>query len=113
MKINNLLNKILLLFLCLYCLTTCQKVEFEIEDVPNCFKKKVRQNDVRIIRKWEVDNQVFYSISYNNCADCFTELYDENCEYICAPSGGFSGGGDGNCPTWNGTITTTVAWEAD
>jgi hypothetical protein len=31
------------------------------------------------------------------CCDMFTELYDENCNYICAPSGGFTGKGDGKC----------------
>ena len=24
-------------------------------------------------------------------------LFDDNCNYICAPSGGFSGAGDGKC----------------
>jgi len=112
-KMNNSLHKFLLLFIATFCLTTCQKVEFEIEDVPNCFKKKVRKDNPLIIHKWEVDNQVFYQISYNDCFDCFNELFDENCDYVCAPSGGISGGGDGNCPTWNDPITWTLVWQID
>lgn len=32
------------------------------------------------------------------CCDFFTELYDEDCNLICAPDGGISGSGSGTCP---------------
>jgi len=31
------------------------------------------------------------------CCDFPSILYDENCNIICNPDGGFSGGGDGRC----------------
>jgi hypothetical protein len=34
------------------------------------------------------------------CCDQFTRLYDAEGRFICAPSGGFSGAGDGTCPAW-------------
>jgi len=34
------------------------------------------------------------------CCDIFDRLYDEEGRHICAPSGGFLGQGDGNCPAW-------------
>ncbi|MFG6415875.1 DUF6970 domain-containing protein [Roseateles sp. DC23W] len=34
------------------------------------------------------------------CCDQFNPLYDAQGRYICAPSGGFAGGGDGRCPAW-------------
>ena len=113
---KNLL-KISVLFLLISCvLIACKKVDFEVDDVPNCFKKMVRQCDplpLFKIDKWEVDGKVFYEIDYDNCSDCFLELYDENCDYVCAPSGGIAGGGDGNCPTWNGTIIKTLVWKSE
>ena len=32
-----------------------------------------------------------------DCCDQFNTLYSENCEVICAPSGGLEGGGDHKC----------------
>ena len=32
-----------------------------------------------------------------DCCDQFNTLYNENCEVICSPSGGFEGGGDHKC----------------
>ncbi len=31
------------------------------------------------------------------CCDFYNEVYDENCKKICAPTGGFTGAGDGKC----------------
>lgn len=32
------------------------------------------------------------------CCDQYSTLYDANGKVICAPDGGFTGGGDGRCP---------------
>ncbi len=37
----------------------------------------------------------------SNCCDQFNTLYDESCNRICAPSGGFTGRGDGRCRDFN------------
>ena len=34
------------------------------------------------------------------CCDQFNRLYDAEGRFICAPSGGFGGAGDGKCPAW-------------
>lgn len=34
------------------------------------------------------------------CCDQFNPLYDAEGRFICAPSGGFGGAGDGKCPAW-------------
>ncbi|CAF0851711.1 unnamed protein product [Rotaria sordida] len=39
----------------------------------------------------------------SNCCDQFNPLYDGECNQICAPSGGFTGRGDGNCPDFDET----------
>ena len=45
------------------------------------------------------DGQRFYLFT-PPCCDQFNKLYDANGHYVCAPSGGFTGGGDGRCPAW-------------
>jgi hypothetical protein len=37
------------------------------------------------------------------CCDQFNMLYDENCNVLCAPSGGFTGRGDGKCRDFDST----------
>ena len=34
------------------------------------------------------------------CCDQFNPLYDAEGRFICAPTGGFAGSGDGQCPAW-------------
>ena len=36
------------------------------------------------------------------CCDQFNPLYDAEGRFICAPTGGFAGSGDGKCPAWVG-----------
>ncbi len=37
------------------------------------------------------------------CCDQYTMLYDASCNYICAPSGGITGRGDGKCTDFDST----------
>ncbi|HEV6966737.1 DUF6970 domain-containing protein [Roseateles sp.] len=37
---------------------------------------------------------------YGPCCDHWNRLYDAEARLICAPSGGFTGEGDGKCPAW-------------
>lgn len=43
------------------------------------------------------DGKQVYLITWQ-CCDFFNEVYDNNCKRICAPSGGITGRGEGNCP---------------
>jgi hypothetical protein len=74
------------------------------EKISSCIQQKIDQ--IKKEAKWnppaEVHEyiyngkRVFYFSS--NCCDRYNEVYDENCNYVCAPSGGYSGKGDMNCP---------------
>lgn len=41
------------------------------------------------------------------CCDQFNRLYDADGRYICAPTGGFTGQGRGDCPAW---VHSDVRW---
>jgi len=47
------------------------------------------------------------------CCDLYNILYDENCQRICAPSGGFTGGGDRQCTDFDSTAKKIkLIWSA-
>jgi hypothetical protein len=87
------------------------------KDVPNCVKikiRKIKREEVRnppaIVWEWKVNGKTYYYIT-SDCCDQFNYLYDDNCKEVCAPDGGFSGEGDGNCPEFNGQVEKTLIWE--
>ena len=77
------------------------------EKIPACIQQKIDQ--IKKEPKWnppaEVHEynyqgkKVFYFSS--NCCDQYNIVYDENCNYLCAPSGGITGKGDGKCVDFN------------
>jgi hypothetical protein len=79
---------------------SCNKAKNQI---PSCVQQKI--DEIKAVPKWnppaEVneytyqDKQVFLFTS--NCCDQYIMLYDGNCQYICAPSGGYTGKGDNKC----------------
>lgn len=96
----------------------CKKLDIKI-DVPNCIEQKIRklynskvQNPPAKVYQWEVDGKVYYYFT-SDCCDQFNYLYDEACNVVCAPSGGFTGSGDGTCPEWQGQKVETLIWEDD
>jgi len=89
----------------------------ENNEIPICVEKMIAEklsievsNPPTQIWKWEVDDNTYYYIT-SDCCDQFNNLYTSNCEFVCAPDGGFSGNGDGNCPTFSGEILKTLIWE--
>lgn len=99
-------------------LTSCDKLNLAV-DVPSCVESKIREikkedlrNPPTQVWKWEVDGNTYYYIT-SDCCDQYNFLYDENCNVICAPDGGLTGNGDGNCPDFNGQIEKTIVWEDD
>jgi hypothetical protein len=44
-----------------------------------------------------LQGHVYYFLM-SPCCDMANFLYDEQGNYVCAPNGGFNGGGDGKCP---------------
>lgn len=72
-------------------------------EMPRCIQQKIEA--IKAEPKWNPPaevNEYLYNgkrvfLFTSNCCDQYNMLYDENCESICAPSGGFSGKGDGKC----------------
>ena len=56
-----------------------------------------RQSPVIAVHAWTYKGQTVYEM-LAGCCDRFNELYDASGRYLCAPSGGFTGTGDGKCP---------------
>lgn len=69
---------------------TC--VQVLIDKIKN---EDVRNPPAKIYQYTFYDNIVYFIPSY--CCDFPSVLFDENCNIICQPDGGFSGKGDGNC----------------
>lgn len=69
-------------------------------------KETVRNPPASVVRYTYAGKTVYYIPPY--CCDNFSELYDEDCNLICAPDGGFSGVGDGHCTDFWTTATNPV-----
>lgn len=97
-------------------LSNCRSSDIEM-DLPYCIKTKIVSilanevnNPTTQIWKWKVDDKTYYYIT-SNCCDQYNYLYNSNCEIVCAPDGGISGNGDGNCPSFTTEIQKTLVWE--
>lgn len=59
-------------------------------------KKEPVWNPPAEIYEYEYNGKKVYAVSAN-CCDFFNTVVDQECYYVCAPSGGFTGRGDGKC----------------
>ncbi len=94
----------------------CSSPDLE-KDAPSCVKRKIKDiqkedvwNPPAEVWEWKVDGQTYYYFT-SSCCDKKNYLYDEDCNQICAPDGGFTGNGDGNCPNFSGTIQKSLVWK--
>ena len=108
--------RIAFLALLVFSINACSKNGLK-ENVPNCIEKKINkiandpvQNPAAEVWKWQDDVNTYYYFT-SDCCDQFDYLYDDECNVVCAPSGGFTGAGDGNCPSFQGQITHTLIWK--
>lgn len=99
-------------------LSSCEKLDLAV-DVPSCIEEKIRdlgkeelRNPPAKVWKWEVGGNTYFYFT-SDCCDQYNYLYDNECNVVCAPDGGFTGNGDGNCPDFNGEIEKTLVWEDD
>jgi hypothetical protein len=89
-----------------------------VKGAPNCINSKISEisdGDV-----WNPPAKI-YSFQYNKktvyffpqrCCDIPSEVYNEQCELICSPDGGFSGKGDGKCSDfWSEATDQLLIWE--
>ncbi len=73
------------------------------DSIPLCLREKIgiyEKKDavnppVQIEEYQYKGKRVFFFTA--DCCDQFNDLYDDNCKFICAPSGGYTGGGNGKC----------------
>lgn len=106
---KNILKLSAVLFL-LWNISSCAK-----DDIPICVQQLITdirsapvQNPPVRIEEWRIANTVYYYVT-SGCCDRFNHLYDNECNIVCAPDGGITGKGDGNCPT--GMTFKKVIWE--
>lgn len=68
-----------------------------VENLIEELKNQDPGNPPYSIWQYQYKNQIVYYLPAQ-CCDQFSSLFDKNGKIICAPDGGFSGGGDGKCP---------------
>jgi hypothetical protein len=81
--------------------SSCKKDK--LEGVPECISNKIqkiknqpRWNPPASITEYRYKDKRVYLFTAD-CCDQYVELFDENCNYICAPGGGITGKGDMKC----------------
>ena len=82
----------------------CSKQQKEI---PGCIQQRIDQikaspkgTDASEINEYRYKGKLVYLFTAQ-CCDFYNPLYDNNCNYICAPTGGIAGSGDGKCFDFN------------
>ena len=77
-----------------------QKIPPCIQQKIDAIKKEPKWNPPAEVYEYRYnDRRLFYFTS--NCCDQYNVVYDEKCNYVCAPSGGISGKGDMKCADFN------------
>jgi len=88
------------------------------DSIPPCLRKmitdltKENPSDLPLkIDEYLYNGKTVYAFNAP-CCDQFNMLYDDSCHAICAPSGGFTGKGDGKCPDFSKTATfIKLVWQ--
>jgi hypothetical protein len=88
--------------------------------IPACINDKI--SEIKGYPKWnppaEVNEYLFNGkrvfLFSSDCCDRYNELYDDECNYICAPSGGYAGTGDNKCRDFSEVAKhTRLVWKDD
>jgi hypothetical protein len=72
--------------------------------IPDCIQLRIEE--IKKESKWNPPaevNEFLYNgnkvyLFTSDCCDQYISLVDASCKTLCAPSGGFTGKGDGKCP---------------
>lgn len=71
--------------------------------IPSCIQDKIQEiknqprwNPPASVEEYNYEGRRVFLFS-SPCCDQYNELFDENCKYICAPTGGMTGKGDRKC----------------
>lgn len=72
--------------------------------VPSCVQLRIdslkaqpKSNPPAEVIEYDYQGQIVYGFN-SPCCDQYYNVLDAQCNYICAPSGGITGAGDGKCP---------------
>jgi len=87
------------------------KCNKEVGDIPPCINEKIavikaspKANPSGEVNEYLYNGKRVFLFT-SPCCDQYNPLYDENCNYICSPSGGFTGAGDGKCKDFKTAAT--------
>lgn len=96
---------------------SCKK-DKDNDGLPNCLERRIEKgegdfSDIQAIYRLKHDGEYYYYLQ-SGCCDRFNYVYDSGCDAICAPSGGFAGGGTQDCPDYiTGDLSEyELIWEA-
>jgi len=113
---NDLTKVLAGLILFVFALSSCEKIDLE-KEAPGCVEGIIREikrepvrNPPASVWEWKVDGKTYYYIT-SDCCDQFNFLYDDSCKVVCAPDGGLTGSGDGNCPELNAKVEKDLVWK--
>ena len=78
------------------------------DSLPACVQKLIASGNKEIPEApLQVDEYIYQNkrtfLFIAQCCDQYNVLYDDSCKIICAPSGGFTGRGDGKCTDFEKT----------
>lgn len=98
----------------------CGKKKAKADSLPACLQEMISKSTkeeppttpLRIDAYTYKDKTVYYVAA--DCCDFFNMVYDDSCNMICAPDGGITGKGDGQCADFfeEAKLIKTV-WEKD
>lgn len=99
--------KHILIILSLSVLNKCSNKVEKQSDMRACVKDKIEEikkqpvwNPPAEVNEYTYKGKQVYLFS-SDCCDQYISLFDSACNYICAPSGGIDGSGDGKCDDFN------------
>ena len=89
-----------------------------IAAIPTCIKNKVdsfkvaqkHEQPQKVVEYQYKGKKVYYVVM--PCCDFFNEVYDEKCNFLGSPDGGFTGKGDGKLPDFFAEVKNEkLIWE--
>ncbi len=96
--------KSVLFTLTIFLAIAAKKCNKSKENLPACVQERIEEikkqppwNPRAEVYEYEYNGSRVYYIS-SDCCDNYNTVIDNNCNYLCSPSGGITGKGDGKCP---------------
>ena len=82
-----------------------------IHDKIEAIEQQPKFNPPATVYRYLYEDKYVYLFS-SDCCDQYNYLYDKDCNVICAPSGGYTGRGDGRCSNFKEMASDeTLVWK--